>query len=140
MRNPIATILTAAALLGSGPCGPIPGGRLEEGTVTETPADWRFLGASVACDVEVRPEEPHSVRANCDQRDGTLYVSSMWAPNKSWPEMVATDPRVRVRIEGRIYELVAVRVNDETQRARVLSGDPDDAPPESTWLWRLEPR
>jgi hypothetical protein len=59
---------------------------------------------------------------------------------------VVADPRVRLRADGRIYELRAVRVEDPTQIERVRTAmmakyevDPD-AHAEAAWVFRLEPR
>lgn len=125
----------AFATLGAGPCGPLPGGRLDGEEAAPT-ADWSRLPATVACAVEVRPDDPRSVRATCRQHDGRLYVAALAAARKRWPALAEADPRVRVRIDGLVYALDAERVTDAAERARVLSDDPA----ESTWLWRLEPR
>lgn len=103
------------------------------------PADWSVKGATFPCDIEVRPEEPHSIRANCMQREGKLYVGAMRAAQKKWPHMAITDPRVRVRVEGRIHEFTLVRVIDPAERSRVLS-TPEERAPATTWLWQLKPR
>lgn len=142
-RSSFATALCvglAWAMLGSGPCGVFPGGALQGELVTEAVEDWRFIGESSACAIEVRPEHPHSVRANCMQREGRLYVGSILAPRKRWPAMVAEDSRVRVRIAGKVYEGRAVRITDPAERIRVLGGTPEDPPSQSHWLWRLDPR
>ena len=133
-------IVIGATLLGAGPCAMCPGGRLDGDVEATTPADWRFVGDTAACAVEVRPNDPHSVRATCLQQGGTLYVSSIMAPRKRWPKMVADDDRVRVRIEGRLYALRAVRIDDVDERVRVLGGSADDPPGDSHWLWRFEAR
>ena len=58
------------------------------------------------------------------------------------------DPRVRVRVEGKIYERRAVRVTDEAEIAAAVPSllrkydltrpdDPDDAP--EVWHFRIDP-
>lgn len=130
----------ALALIGAGPCAVCPGGRLDGEVAPEPVGDWRFLGDQAACAIEVRPDEPYSVRATCLQHGGELYVSSMLAPRKRWPAMVVADDRVRVKIGDRVYERRAVRVTDTAQRVEVLGGSVEDPPSESEWLWRLDPR
>jgi transposase len=130
-------VALAIVLTGTGPCGPLPGGRLDGELVTAPIADWSFLGDSFACALEARPADPRSVRATCFQRDGLLYVGSIAAPAKRWPAMVAADPNVRVRIAGKVYERRAVLVTEPAERARLTGGDP---PAESYWVWRLDPR
>jgi hypothetical protein len=139
-RGAVLWTVLAVVLMGTGPCGPIPGGQLDGPVVTAPVADWSFLGDSFACELETRPADPHSVRATCFQRDGVLYVGSIGAPYKRWPAMVAADPRVRVRLDGKVYERTAVRVTDPAERTRLLSGDPSTPPSDSHWAWRLDPR
>lgn len=140
MRIRFVVAMTAMALVGAGPCGPIPGGRLE-GTASAPVPDWSFVGDSTPCAVEVRPVDPHSIRANCFSRDGELYVGALFAPRKRWPTYVAQSSEVRVKLGDRIYELRATRITDEAERARILSpGRPDDPPSASHWLYHLEPR
>jgi hypothetical protein len=131
----------ALAAVLAGPCGPIPGTRLAGPNVEEPVADWSFVGSGKACVLEVRPADPHSVRASCFARGRTLYVLSVLGSIKRWPAMVAEDPNVRVRIDGKIYPLKAIRITDPAERVRVLSpDDPSDFPSESTWLYQLQAR
>jgi len=136
MRSRLPALgLLGLALLGAGPCGPFPGGRLS-GSEVALPGDWSFVGSGSACAVEVRPAEPHSVRATCFANEGTLYVGALFAPRKRWPTFVAADADVRVQIGDDVYPLRAVRIEDAAERARVLGPEPSD----SHWLYRLEPR
>lgn len=134
----LASLALALALLGVGPCGLIPGGALE-GPLAPPPPDWRALGEGTLCQLELRPEEPHSLNVNCHVHDGRLYVYSLFGARKRWTAMLEEDPDVRVRIEGRLYELEALRVDDPDERRRVLSPDGGE-PSDSTWLYRLDPR
>ena len=130
----------AAALLltGAQPCGLLPGGRLD-GEPTPPPGSWSALGERTACQLELRPEDPYSLNVTCEIRDGRLYVASLIAAHKRWAKLVTEDPRVRVRIDGRIYELRAVRVTDAEERRRVLEPDGGE-PADGTWVWRLDAR
>lgn len=106
----------ALALLGCGPTLLLPGGALD-GTPTETPSDWGFVESISTIQLETRPQDPYSVNIWALGMDGALYVHA-GANRSNWVEHIEVDPRVRVRIEGRLYDLAAVRVtrDDEFQR------------------------
>lgn len=129
-----------AVALGAGPCGPIPGGALDGPVAAEPAGGFSALGDRFACDVEVRPADPHSIRAGCFQRDGVPYVGALAAPRKRWPAMVEADPHVRLRVSGTVYERTAVKITDPAERTRLLSADPAEPPADSHWVWRLDPR
>jgi hypothetical protein len=138
-------IVLSLPLLGfttfAGPCGPIPGSRLDGAETSAVGLDFAFVGESSPCAIETRPSDPHSVRASCFARGSTLYVRSIFAPRKRWPAYVAENPDVRVRLQSKIYPMRAVRILDDAERAGILApGDPEDPPSETTWLYRLEPR
>jgi hypothetical protein len=84
------------------------------------------------------------------------------APRKRWVRNVMRDPRVRLRVGRRVYEGLAVRIDDdpaegeagaavaraflrkyvgiEADRARPLAGPPapgDDRA--EVWTWRIDP-
>lgn len=131
------TLLASLCALGAGPCAIIPGGALDGEVASPPSAGWSFLGDSAACDIEVRPADPHSIRATCLQHDGRLYVRSISAARKNWPSLAMQQPEVRVRIEGLVYPLRANRILDVATRVKVIGEDP---PSDSTWLWELAPR
>jgi hypothetical protein len=126
------------ALLAAKPCGLIPGGALDGEPIT-APADWRAFEGTRPCQLELRPEHPHSVNVNCEVHDGHLYVHSFFAARKRWTAMAEANSHVRVLIDGHVYELRAVRIENEAERRSVLSPDGGE-PAESTWLYRLDPR
>jgi hypothetical protein len=70
--------------------------------------------------VEVRPGRPRSVTTWALVRGGALYVPADWlTPWKTWPQMALEDPRVRVRVGGRVHPCCATRVEDPA-RIRAL--------------------
>jgi hypothetical protein len=83
---------------------------------------------------------PHSVTTIL-WRDGEfLYIPCANCPAKNWPGIVATDPDVRVKINGSLYALRMQKIEDDAVRRqllRVLGGA--DAPPD-VWVYRLLPR
>jgi len=114
-------LIGGAVILGArwiyGPLGPIPGPELR-GTVVEEPAqDWSSIDAVKVIQVETRPEHPYSVSTWVTRVGDEIYVFAGDAESP-WAQNIAEDPRVRIRVEGRIHQRRAVRVADfETKRA-----------------------
>lgn len=114
-----------------GPVGPIAGGRLV-GDSAAVPSRWSGSGAGPTLEIETRPERPYSVKVNYYVVDGRLYVEA--GPNgwSRWRGFLAANPAVRVRLDGRIYDVVAVPVTDAVEIAAVLPAfyalDKDDPP------------
>jgi hypothetical protein len=112
-------VVVGAVMLGSrwiyGPLGPIPGPRLEGPVVEEPVEDWSWIDAVKVVQVETNPEDPYSVNTWVTRVGQQIYVFGGESP---WVQYISEDPRVRIRIEGRIHELRAVGVPDlETKRA-----------------------
>jgi hypothetical protein len=123
-----ASLLVALALGCGGPFLAIPGGRLEGPVVNEPVTDWSFADDPFL-ELETRPEDPYSVQLNYFVRDGRLYVDP--AEGRRWLDHIRSDPRVRVRIGGRVYPLTAVLV----VRPDELAGFDADR-----IVYRLDPR
>ena len=70
---------------------------------------------------------------------GSLYVPVTLSPLKRWPEVVASDPRVMVRIEGRLFERQAVPVTDPERHQRLIeAGRSKYGPPfHAVWAARF---
>ncbi len=143
-----ATGLAAlAALLLAAGCGPVPGGRLR-GDVAPPPADWTPLteGLSGICEIEVRPEDPHSIQLQCYEYDGALYVHShrwalsSWYPFQSWAAVWLEHPEVRVRFGDAIYELYAERMVDAPLREEILRFRGYDPVPDGILVFHLRAR
>ncbi len=153
--SPLRPALFALPLLllsaACGPIGPLAGGSLG-GPVAPAPGDWQAVAEVEQIQLESRPEDPHSVNTWCGVVDGALYVPSslIMGPDdpaeRGWVRNVVADPRVRLRIDGTVYELRAVRVEEEGERERVRSAlmakyevEPD-AHSAAAWIFRMEPR
>jgi len=123
--------LLVLVLLGGACGGPalmVPGGELTGEVVTTPIDDWSFVDDRFV-DLETRPGDPYSVELNYVVRDGHLYIDA--AESRTWHAYIRADPDVRVRFDGRIYPVKAVRV----ERAEELAGfDPDRT------VYRLESR
>ena len=127
-------------------CGPIPSGRLS-GEVTPAPADWgSVVTGTEFCELESRPDDPHSIQLECFVIDGRLYVQShRWAlsdayPFESWAAIWLDHPLLRVRFGDTIYELEAARVTEAGLRGSILSGRGYDPVPDGIVLFQLRGR
>lgn len=147
-----AIVLLLPLLLGTGPCGPIAGGRLDGEVAATAPADWRFTDQISTIQVETRPDDPLSVTTWCFTDGPGLYVPSRNAERKPWVRNVLADPRVRLRIGDRIHAMQATRVTDDAELRRLIpllrakyrmarwGMDDDPASSPGTWLFRMTPR
>jgi hypothetical protein len=98
------------ALLGSDPCGPLPGGALSGEAVTEPIGDWAFVDDQGHCQLEVRPAEPYSVTTYCFADGESLYVPAIMGDSKQWTKLAVANPDARIRIGERIYPVTLERL------------------------------
>jgi hypothetical protein len=145
VRRRLATLFLLALVGCRGPFLVFPGGGLS-GPVQSTPESFAFARDAGTVQLETRPEEPYSVNIACAVVKDGLYVSA--GGNKSrWVEHMESNPLVRLRIDGDIYELRARRVvGDAEMRAFadvwVAKGSwaRDPTTLEEAWVYRLGPR
>ena len=123
----------------------LPGTKLDGEVVREPIKDWSFAderyrnkgtGALNSCQVEVRTPffTRHSITLGCGRfYNGYLYLHGHTDPSrmgvtfpydKAWTRWVARDPRIRLKIDGKLYEFVAVTVTDRAESAAVFGWDP----------------
>src|SRR5215472_10059274 len=148
----VAVILTVLLLdtfggwLFDGPLGPIPGGAFKgAGDPAATP-DWSNLEKVI--ELEIRPSRPWSLSVWNVVLDGELYVPSAMGAHRRWTAVALTDPLVRVRTHGRIYERRIERVTDPALRLRIGRAvaqrygttPPENADEDPTWYFHLAPR
>ena len=146
MRSPSTAILLTLLLVGcNGPFGLMAGGRLE-GAAAPAPTDWAFAGAAGTIQLETNPAEPYSVNLAYTVIDGALYLNA-GDTHTQWAQNMDADPRVRLRLDDRIYDLRAERVSDaETIETFSVAWtdqsffrrDPRDL--DQVWIYRLLPR
>ncbi len=132
-----------------GPLGPIPGGAFRSGTpVGEVAPDWSFARDLREIEIEMDPASPRSVRTWFVVQDGEPVASADFLnPAKRWPYDVLRDPRVRLRLGGRIFERRALRVQDPAAIARLRAAfarkyalAPDGlAARTEVWFFRMDP-
>jgi hypothetical protein len=91
------------------------GGKLD-GTLTRTPQNWSFTDAVKTVQLETQPSEPYSVNIWVVAVGPVLYVHA--GDNRAtWVEHLEVESNVRLRIERKLYELVAMRVEDNDEFA-----------------------
>ena len=151
----LGTALGAALLAGAacgGPLGPIPGGRLTGEEASFGPDALATIDAAHTVQLETRPGDPYSVNVWCGVVDGRIYVPTSLIlgtddpEERTWVLHARADPRVRMRVDGRLYDFTAVRVSDATEREQartaLLAKYSVEADEHATqaWIFRLEPR
>ena len=115
----LALVLSLFSLLACDPLVMIPGGRLS-GDTKPVPASWAFTDAVETVQLETRPGDPYSVNIWGVAAGDDFYVASGKSDN-TWAQAIAADDRVRLRVDGSIYELRAVRDDTTEGRDRFLA-------------------
>ncbi len=139
----LSLLLPLALLMGCGPIVTIPGGALS-GDVVVVPGDWKFTDAVDTVQLETRPDDPYSVNIWVAATGDALYFATS---ETEWAGHIAADSRVRLRVDGKIYELKATRTDSASEREAVLAAmkvkydfEPDSGQESTATLYRLEPR
>ena len=94
----------------NGPLGLMAGGKLD-GEVRPAPGDWVFAGDYGTVQIETRPEDPYSVNIAYTIIDGRLYINA-GDTETAWVKNLDVNPRVRLRMDGVLYDLRSERVTD----------------------------
>ncbi len=103
----LLVLLPLVLVVACGPIGPIPGNKLS-GPVTEPPTDWSALNAAEVVQLEVAG--PYVVNLwGVGLPDGYFVVAGEGRENK-WARRIERSPEVRLRIDGKVYELEAEQV------------------------------
>ena len=118
-----------------------PGLWLSGEVVREPVNDWDWvydvdhpeLGFTIMLETRTWYGIPHSVTILPTPRGDKLYIGGSARgerlnrefPNfKSWWANVERDPRVRLKIDGKIYEMTAALVHDPVELAEIIGRDP----------------
>ncbi len=144
--------IATAALLFLVACNPVdrrPGFWLT-GDDAPYPSDWSFTDAHKEIVIEVATPYliPHSVTIWCGSMNGELYVGARDPDSKNWPGWVDDEPNVRLGIDGNVYEVSLVPLDDPEQlkvlapyyarKYQLPSQAPAGAP--ATRYWRVTTR
>lgn len=112
----VLLFVTALSLVACGPTLLLPGGELD-GEPAPAPTDWSFVRPISTIQLETRPADPYSVNVWAVGIGDALYVHA--GTNRSaWIENMELDPRARVGIEGRLYDVKAARVTEAAEFSR----------------------
>jgi hypothetical protein len=98
------------ARFGNGPIGPFPGGPLLGEIEARPEQGWAFAADLETIEVEINADPPRSIRTGVIVHGGALYLPATLTPFKRWHLVAFDDPRVVVRIEGRMYDLHAAPI------------------------------
>jgi hypothetical protein len=124
----IALAALALLVLACEPKDRRPGLWLSGEVVQEPVPDWSFANAEREIFLETNTAYgiPHSVTVVCVGIGDRLYVPSVYRERGTFPDErlwhrnIVRDPRVRLKIGGRIYERKAVLVEDPAEWQAVL--------------------
>ena len=150
-------VLVVAARFSDGPLAIVAGGPFKSGTVVDGPEpDWSFVHD--VREVEFQLLEPARSRTTWIlDHEGKAYIPSGYMTTwwgklwKQWPHEAEKDPRILLRIDGKLYERTLVRVQDGPVVAPLLAElsrkyaggreSPMDAVTSGyLWLFELAPR
>ena len=87
----------------------IPGGQLK-GEATSAPDSWTSVPDVIQ--LELRPADPYSINIWAVADEGNLYVATT---ETKWVPFIAENNAVRVRFDGKVYELQAQKVETEAE-------------------------
>lgn len=105
--------------------------------------DWGFLAAGrnkIFVQMATWYQLPHSITTTSWVRDGKLFVPCGRCATKNWPNHVARDDRVRLKVDGRLFDRKAVRLTTEEELRAALAVPADEQIPEGVWVYRMDPR
>ena len=143
----IIVLLAAVYPFRRDPIGPLAGKQVTGDRVPFSPDDWSFTNEHFTVALEVRPDDPHSITTICFVHEGKLYIPAQGGTEKQWTQIVLLDPRVHVKVGGRVYPGLARRVTDEAMQASLIESAAKkydrlagrDEPPPDVWVFRIDP-
>ena len=118
-----------------------PGLWLKGEVVSQPVTDWNFInqvnhpvtGNSIMLETRTWYWVPHSVTVNARPRGDKLYLSGSeqgarlekeFPYSKAWWANIERDPRIRMKIDGKIYEATVALVQDRDEVAQLLGRSP----------------
>ncbi|NNL85677.1 MAG: hypothetical protein HKP27_08500 [Myxococcales bacterium] len=153
-RAVVCSVVVAAAAYwlarrADGPLGMFPGGPFRQESESCHDVDWAEYTDVSEIELELRPDAPRSITTWSVVLEGALYIpADFLTPWKRWPHEVEEDPRVRLRVGGRVFACRAMRATDAQQISRLrasiaekyqISADGAAARAE-VWWFRILPR
>jgi hypothetical protein len=157
----IVVVALAALLIGArfadGPLAILAGGPFRSGELVAGPEpDWSFLRDVQEVQFQLL-EPPRSRTTWVLVHEGKAYIPSGYMTTwwgkiwKQWPHEAEKDPRILLRVGGKLYERRLVRVQDGAAVAPLLAElsrkyaggrpiPPDAVTSDYLWLFELAPR
>lgn len=105
----------------------IPGGELRGEEVRVS--SFSFAVEFSILQLEVRPENPYSVRLRVLMNEGNLYIDA--AKSRRWHRFLAADPNVRVKLGSKVYPASVTLITDAALLLNFIRGRS---------IYRLDPR
>lgn len=119
----------------------LPGFWLSGEVVREPVTDWEWVnevnhpvrGNTIMLETRTWYGIPHSVVINPTPRGDRLYIGGSeqdfrldreFPNSKAWWANIERDPRVRMKIDGRIYEMTVALVQDRAEVAEIIGRNP----------------
>ena len=143
-----AAILVSMVLarLMSGPLGPYPGGAFEGVPSDEPFEEGLVIGPHEEIQLQIPGDPPYTITTHAFIVDGAVYVGADFVlPFKRWVHIVREDPRVLVRMRGRLVRRRAVYLAAPDESRRILEHvsrqrgvDPGDWLTD-VWFFRMDP-
>jgi len=106
----------------------------QRGEVVRTPVtDWSFVRKFPSVVLETRSPYfiPHSVRVGAIAKGDRLYITNAQYrmdkgyPDRLWTSNVFRDPRVRVKIGDKLYEMTLALVTDRAEGEAIFGRNPE---------------
>ncbi len=113
MKTGILIVIISLLASCTDPIVMVPGGKLK-GLVTPAPSTWSEVPGVVQ--LEVQPSDPYSLNIWAVVSNGNLHVATRAA---KWVPMLEASREVRVKIDGKIYELRADRLTESAELENV---------------------
>ena len=143
----VVTTIAGIRLFSDGPIEMLPGGAMSG---TRSLGGFPGFGDQTSdfIELQVNGWVPSSRTVIGFLFDENLYIPSVRAESKWWPEEVLNDPEVIVRYRGILYTRRAIRITDPARilqlHAKVVDAETLVSAPEmfmekTTWFFRLQP-
>jgi hypothetical protein len=138
----LLVLYVAAIFVPVDPVEQRPGTRLAGEWVETRDVDWSFVEGRKQIYVQSNTWYlvPHSVTTTSWVVDGEYYVPCGWCATKRWPRLVAADPNVVIKVDGKLYARRAVLIEDDADRRRILGVPDGDELPDAVEVYRMDPR
>ena len=121
----LMTTFAAMLMIGCGPIGGFAGGRLS-GQEGSWPVDWDAAAEVTQIQLETAPNDPHSVNVWIVVLDSKAFIATSLLmgtevpEERGWVRNILADDRARVRVDGVVYPVRLVPLDDSALIARVF--------------------